>query len=362
MIATSFITESDIIRTALDRTVPNRTGPNRRTLSGTAHTSLVGVISSFSIPGPLPTYTQQKASSEPKRSHGNSGVPRYSVVFCYNSGLLLPIASFAMRSLSRKALAWTLLLGAQCCPCAEAFTSGRRLSLVAPLGSPDVIASTTLLRSRLTTTTRQYTTTTSAAVRDVPSSPSSSTISASLSPQDVKRLERQALIRKEGGKFAFDTKFGALNPYAIYYGLTSILLGLPWFAALTMCQFFYFVTRNRIDKQRRMAGFVTQMWGVALMALTRARPPVENAHILQDFYKQHRPAMFVANHNSWMDIPFLGGTIGWRNYKLVSKKELGKVPILGKAIKVGGHIMVDRANRKSQLITLKRGIQYLKVR
>jgi len=62
-----------------------------------------------------------------------------------------------------------------------------------------------------------------------------------------------------------------------------------------------------------------------------------------------------------MDIPFIGVTIGWRNYKLISKKELGKVPILGRAIKVGGHVMVDRTDRKSQLKTLKRGIQCLKV-
>jgi 1-acyl-sn-glycerol-3-phosphate acyltransferase len=70
--------------------------------------------------------------------------------------------------------------------------------------------------------------------------------------------------------------------------------------------------------------------------------------------------MFVANHNSWMDIPFLGATIGWRNYKLISKAELGKVPILGKAIKVGGNIMVHRSDSRSQLKTLKQGIQYLK--
>ena len=69
--------------------------------------------------------------------------------------------------------------------------------------------------------------------------------------------------------------------------------------------------------------------------------------------------MFVANHSSWMDIPYLGATIGWRNYKLISKKELQRVPILGKAIKVGGNIMVDRDDRKSQLMTLKKGIQYL---
>lgn len=69
--------------------------------------------------------------------------------------------------------------------------------------------------------------------------------------------------------------------------------------------------------------------------------------------------MFVANHNSWMDIPFLGATIGFRNYKIISKKELSKVPILGKAIKVGGNILLDRSDRKSQIKTLKKGIDYL---
>ena len=73
-----------------------------------------------------------------------------------------------------------------------------------------------------------------------------------------------------------------------------------------------------------------------------------------------RPAMYVANHSSWMDIPFLGYTIGLRNYKIIAKKELSKVPILGKAIKVAGNVMVDRTNRRSQLATLKCGIQYLK--
>ena len=48
------------------------------------------------------------------------------------------------------------------------------------------------------------------------------------------------------------------------------------------------------------------------------------------------------------------------SYKLVSKKELGIVPILGTSIKIGGHIMVDRTDRRSQLKTLKQGINYLK--
>jgi 1-acyl-sn-glycerol-3-phosphate acyltransferase len=32
--------------------------------------------------------------------------------------------------------------------------------------------------------------------------------------------------------------------------------------------------------------------------------------------------MYVANHASWMDIPYMGAAIGWRNYKIVAKAEV----------------------------------------
>ena len=74
------------------------------------------------------------------------------------------------------------------------------------------------------------------------------------------------------------------------------------------------------------------------MRLSRSYPDMEGLDQLKEFYQKGQPAMFVANHCSWMDIPFLGAAVGWRNYKLVSKKELEKVPILGTAIRVGGTI------------------------
>jgi len=95
------------------------------------------------------------------------------------------------------------------------------------------------------------------------------------------------------------------------------------------------------------------------MALTGCFPKIENKEILKDFHKSGRKAMFVSNHNSWMDIPFLGYTIGWHNYKFVAKKELEKVPILGKAIKVAKNVLIDRTNRRSQLLTLKQGMRWL---
>lgn len=110
---------------------------------------------------------------------------------------------------------------------------------------------------------------------------------------------------------------------------------------------------------RRIPIFFSQVWGETLMFLTRAAPKIENKHILKEFYKTGKSAMFVANHNSWQDIPYLGKTIGWRNYKIIAKKELEKVPILSSAIIQGGHVIVDRTNRRSQLMTLKTGMKWL---
>jgi len=71
--------------------------------------------------------------------------------------------------------------------------------------------------------------------------------------------------------------------------------------------------------------------------------------------------MFVANHCSWVDIPFLAcGVIGMRNYKMVSKSELLKIPVLSKSLKVADHVVLDRSDRKSQLQTYKKGVSYLK--
>ncbi|KAG7360983.1 1-acyl-sn-glycerol-3-phosphate acyltransferase [Nitzschia inconspicua] len=190
--------------------------------------------------------------------------------------------------------------------------------------------------------------------------PTAATTTKSTTTVVTKKKKTYQELRAEGGPFTFNTPIGALNPFALYYGITSIVLGIPWFISCKLCQLLYFITGNRFDKKRRIPVFLSHVWGVTLMRLTRCYPTIKNLDILQDFYKENRPAMFVANHCSWMDIPFLGASIGWRNYKLISKKELGVVPILGTAIRAGGHIMVDRTDRRSQLATLKQGINYLK--
>ena len=90
----------------------------------------------------------------------------------------------------------------------------------------------------------------------------------------------------KGGFLIFKTKFGYLNPFAIYYGITSILLGIPWFAVLTMCQFMYKITNNKWDKMKRVPIFFSHIWGYLLLRLTNCMPEVEGLDILEKFYKE----------------------------------------------------------------------------
>lgn len=77
-----------------------------------------------------------------------------------------------------------------------------------------------------------------------------------------------------------------MNPFAIYYGLVSIGLGLVWFAALSLCELMYKVTGDQIDKKRRIPVFLSHVWGTLLMTFTGCRPKVVNGDIIRDFHKR----------------------------------------------------------------------------
>jgi len=195
-----------------------------------------------------------------------------------------------------------------------------------------------------------------------PNSPASlvETHDVDVEMQKKKRRDEMEKLRKEGGVFSFRTPLGALNLYGIYYTLTAVLIGFYWYTATTLWRFVHFLSRKKFDSKHFIPVLISHSWGRLTMKLTFQEPKFENCNILKEFYKTKRAAMFVANHCSWQDIPYLGSTIGWRNYKMVAKQELLKVPILGGSIKAGGHVIVDRSSRKSQLMTLKKGIKCLK--
>lgn len=66
-----------------------------------------------------------------------------------------------------------------------------------------------------------------------------------------------------------------------------------------------------------------------------------------------QPYIFMCNHQSVLDIGALVLTLP-RSFRFVAKRELTWIPLFGWAIRLGGHVIVDRANRESAVASLKR--------
>lgn len=63
------------------------------------------------------------------------------------------------------------------------------------------------------------------------------------------------------------------------------------------------------------------------------------------------PQIVVSNHQSWFDVFALAAHLPVR-YRFVAKKELGEIPIFGKAWMACGHVSVDRGTREAAIESL----------
>ena len=68
-----------------------------------------------------------------------------------------------------------------------------------------------------------------------------------------------------------------------------------------------------------------------------------------------RPAVYVANHQSGMDI-MLFGTVCPRGAVLIGKRELLLIPFFGLFFVIGGNILIDRARRAKALFSLSKAV------
>jgi len=76
--------------------------------------------------------------------------------------------------------------------------------------------------------------------------------------------------------------------------------------------------------------------------LRAAGTPVQAAGL--DRIPRDRPVLYASNHTSMFDIWALAATLPGST-RFVAKEELGRIPLVGLAMRRAGHIMIDRFNR-----------------
>lgn len=114
------------------------------------------------------------------------------------------------------------------------------------------------------------------------------------------------------------------------------LLAVPLLAALTLL-FGVPAIACGILGARRGARRITTAWARALLRVVGVKVVVEGAPLPAG------PAVYAANHGSVLDIPVLFGHLPV-DFRIVHKRSLLFVPVVGLYLFAAGHIAIDRTN------------------
>lgn len=88
-------------------------------------------------------------------------------------------------------------------------------------------------------------------------------------------------------------------------------------------------------------------WSRLLLRCSGVEVVFENLDVIDP----DRPQILVANHVSWYDVLALAAHLPGR-YLFVAKRELERVPVFGRAVRVCGHIFIDRQDRNRAVESL----------
>lgn len=92
------------------------------------------------------------------------------------------------------------------------------------------------------------------------------------------------------------------------------------------------------DPSGRAANGVIRLWARVLLGVGAIRVRVEGGQLVPSV-----PAVFAANHASVLDIPVLFGGLP-SDFRIIYKRSLALIPVLGWGLWAGRHVAIDRAN------------------
>ena len=111
-----------------------------------------------------------------------------------------------------------------------------------------------------------------------------------------------------------------------------------------------------IDDSGNRVHRLGRLWARTIIRASGIKVDVEG----RDNIPMGRPVVFACNHASQFDIPILYEALPVQ-FRFVAKKELFKIPFLGLAMRLAGHIPIDRSGGKAALRSLQEAVGGLKM-
>lgn len=120
--------------------------------------------------------------------------------------------------------------------------------------------------------------------------------------------------------------------------MLRVLFAVPLFALCTLVLGVPTLMAGALDRSGRMAHAVVRLWARIVLTACGVRVVISGLENVPT-----GPAVFAANHGSALDIPLLFGYLPVE-FRVIHKRSLYLLPIVGWHLYLGGHIGIDRAN------------------
>ncbi len=98
--------------------------------------------------------------------------------------------------------------------------------------------------------------------------------------------------------------------------------------------------------------FVRIRWGRRVMRTLRIDWQIQNPERIT------RPAIYVSNHQSFLDVVLLPAMLPPETV-FIAKKEIRRVPLFGPGFAAGGAVLIDRKNPRGAIESIREGIKKL---
>lgn len=127
-------------------------------------------------------------------------------------------------------------------------------------------------------------------------------------------------------------------------------LKLFFLALLTLPLSFLIVVAAPFDRDGKFAYGVGRIWTGAVLKMGGIGLKVRGL----DRLKKTQPYVFIANHQSNVDIPALMHGLPDFQLRWIAKKQLAYVPVFGWALWASRHILIDRTDRAGAMAGLRK--------
>jgi 1-acyl-sn-glycerol-3-phosphate acyltransferase len=133
-----------------------------------------------------------------------------------------------------------------------------------------------------------------------------------------------------------------------------VLLSVPVAVACTLALGLPSIFVGLVDHGGRFARRAAGAWGRILLAIWGVRVVVSGRENVPD-----GPAVYAANHGSALDIPILFGHLPV-DFRIIHKRSLYYIPVLGAYLWLGGHIGIDRDSAFGARRSLERAAERIR--